>query len=174
MNPKSSEYSCKNWKYYLLLEDSELLALCEQSFIKGSGRGGQKRNKSSNGVRLALFHFRAIYDNSRSLKLNQAYALRALRLQIALDLTPSYKERPKPEQSISDLSSSVMLVKKTNSNFAYCLALLIDHFIFQQGDYKALAQRINQSSSQLNRWITGNGYKPYFNRLKAKLTDETL
>ena len=37
---------------FLKLDDSALSACCELEFFKGSGNGGQKRNKTSSAVRV--------------------------------------------------------------------------------------------------------------------------
>jgi hypothetical protein len=71
-----------------LLSDDHLLAGCRMDNYRGSGPGGQKRNKTSNAVRLThlasgLF---VTATESRSLALNKLHALRRLRIKLAAEL----------------------------------------------------------------------------------------
>jgi len=73
---------------WLALSDDALLRLCTVVTCRGSGPGGQKRNKTSSAVR--LLHnpsgVAAENDESRSQHVNRVFALRSLRLKIALQL----------------------------------------------------------------------------------------
>src|SRR5687767_3899594 len=71
-----------------LLSDEHLLAQCREDHYRGSGPGGQKRNKTSNAVRLTHLPtgVSATATESRSLRENHLYALRRLRLKLATDL----------------------------------------------------------------------------------------
>jgi len=69
----------------LLLPDDRLLAESRLDQFRGSGPGGQKRNKTSNAVRLTHLPTRisVTATESRSLAENKLYALRRLRNKIA-------------------------------------------------------------------------------------------
>jgi hypothetical protein len=71
-----------------LLTDDALLGECRWDQYRGSGPGGQKRNKTSNTVRLVHLPTGATVTagESRSLSENKLYALRRLRLKLAADL----------------------------------------------------------------------------------------
>ncbi len=73
---------------WLSLSDDALLRQCDVVTCRGSGPGGQKRNKTSSAVR--LLHkpsgIAAENDESRSQHTNRIFALRSLRLKIALQL----------------------------------------------------------------------------------------
>ena len=73
---------------WLKLSDSELEKACRLDFFKASGRGGQKRNKTSNAVRLTHEPSGiALSDCSgRSQHKNRVAALKKLRYQIALQV----------------------------------------------------------------------------------------
>ncbi len=74
-------------KYQLLtLEDDALLRLCQCEACRGTGPGGQKRNKTSTAVRIshAASGIAVSDDTTRSQHLNQHYALRKLRLELAV------------------------------------------------------------------------------------------
>jgi hypothetical protein len=71
-----------------LLSDDALLAQCRWDQFRGSGPGGQKRNKTSNAVRLTHTPtgVSATATESRSLSENKLYALRRLKLKLASEL----------------------------------------------------------------------------------------
>ncbi|MBU8901968.1 MAG: peptide chain release factor-like protein [Victivallales bacterium] len=73
---------------WLKLSDSELEKACRLDFFKASGRGGQKRNKTSNAVRFTHEPSGiALSDcSSRSQHKNRATALKKIRYQIALQV----------------------------------------------------------------------------------------
>jgi hypothetical protein len=71
-----------------LLTDDALLAETKWEQYRGSGPGGQKRNKTSNAVRLTHTPtgVAVTAGESRSLSENKLWALRRLRLKLAADL----------------------------------------------------------------------------------------
>ena len=79
------EYNPVNWVHYILLDDKALLSQCRLEMIRGSGKGGQKKNKTSNAIRLHFFHFKAFSQKQRSQTANIKIALKKLRLEIALN-----------------------------------------------------------------------------------------
>ncbi|HUS63367.1 MAG TPA: peptide chain release factor-like protein [Kofleriaceae bacterium] len=72
----------------LALADAALLAQCQVDRMRGSGPGGQKRNKTESSVRVrhAATGLFALSGESRSQHENKARALRRLRERIAFDL----------------------------------------------------------------------------------------
>ena len=70
------------------LSEDELLRDCRWDVFRGSGPGGQKRNKTSNAVRLthlpSAIHVTA--TEARSLAENKLHAVRRLRLKMVADL----------------------------------------------------------------------------------------
>src|SRR4051794_1433885 len=70
-----------------LLNDDALLAQCRWDHFRGSGPGGQKRNKTSNAVRLVHepTGIAVTATESRSLAENKLWALRRLRIKLAAD-----------------------------------------------------------------------------------------
>ncbi len=72
----------------LLQSDARLLRDCRIDLTRGSGPGGQKRNKTSNAVRLTHepTGIVATAREDRSLRVNKLRALRRLRLKIAAAL----------------------------------------------------------------------------------------
>ena len=72
----------------LALADPALLAQCAIDRLRGSGPGGQKRNKTESSVRLrhTATGLAALSGESRSQHENKARALRRLRERFAFDL----------------------------------------------------------------------------------------
>lgn len=70
------------------MSDAQLLRECRMDVFRGSGPGGQKRNKTSNSIRLTHLPSRihAIAGESRSQQVNTLHAMRRLRLKLAIDL----------------------------------------------------------------------------------------
>lgn len=68
-----------------LLNDDALLSECRVDLYRGSGPGGQKRNKTANAVRLVHEPTGTLVTatESRSLRENRLYALRRLRLRLS-------------------------------------------------------------------------------------------
>ena len=81
----------------LSCDDTALSARCELLFCRGSGPGGQKRNKSSSAarVRLAGTAFEAGDCTERSQHRNRANALRKLRMKIALSVRDRWHAFPR-------------------------------------------------------------------------------
>src|SRR5271155_3533658 len=77
------------------LTDEQLLAQCRVEAYRGSGPGGQKRNKTSSAVRITheATGLSAIGTESRSQSQNKSKALRRLRLRLALEIREPWKDR---------------------------------------------------------------------------------
>ena len=70
------------------LSDDELLRECRVDATRGSGPGGQKRNKTSNLIRLTHLptKLQVVAGESRSQAENKLFALRRMRLKLATEL----------------------------------------------------------------------------------------
>ena len=55
--------------------------------FKATGHGGQKKNKTSNAIRLTLEHLSVTYTTSRSKAENISGAYKKLRMSMALDIS---------------------------------------------------------------------------------------
>jgi hypothetical protein len=73
---------------FRFLAEEELLAQCHEDHYRGSGPGGQKRNKTSNAVRLrhAPTGLIVTATESRSLKENRLWAVRRMRIKLATEV----------------------------------------------------------------------------------------
>jgi hypothetical protein len=70
------------------MSDDELLKQCRVDQYRGPGPGGQKRNKTSNAVRLMHLPsgIHATATEFRSLAVNKTHAMRRLRLKLAIEM----------------------------------------------------------------------------------------
>jgi hypothetical protein len=80
------------------LSDERLLQHCRFDLFRGSGPGGQKRNKTSNSVRLTHLPtgISVISGESRSQAQNKTRAVRRLRLRLAIELREEIPPRFEP------------------------------------------------------------------------------
>lgn len=80
----------------LTMDDHALSGMCEISFCKGSGPGGQKRNKTSSAVQLHLrgTEISAGDCTERSQIRNRSNALKKLKMQIAMKYRLPRTEAP--------------------------------------------------------------------------------
>ena len=72
----------------LALDEQQLLAQCRCEASRGTGPGGQKRNKTSSAIQVTHLQtgLSAYDDQERSQQINKHHALQKLRLAIALNL----------------------------------------------------------------------------------------
>lgn len=85
MQPSPPHASPSGWRF---LDDQSLLSHCRFDLFRGSGPGGQKRNKTSNSVRLTHrpTGIAVLCDQTRSQAENKRLAMRNLRLRLAIEL----------------------------------------------------------------------------------------
>ena len=87
----------------LALTEQQLLAECRCDTMRGTGPGGQKRNKTESAVRVThvATGLSAIDDVERSQHINRHHALQKLRLEFALHLRcePTAWKQPVPSPS---------------------------------------------------------------------------
>ncbi len=128
----------------LSLSDEQLSACCDLEFFKGSGNGGQKRNKTSSAVRVRhrASGFCAVDCSGRSQHANRHAALRKLRLEIARNCRVS-PARP-PESMVCALS---------HEHYPLFCARLLD--VLAEHDYRCrpAAAALGVTPSALNRLL---------------------
>ncbi len=161
----SKEYNPADWVSYVLLDDKPLLSHCRLEMIRGSGKGGQKKNKTSNAIRLHFFHFKAFSQKQRSQTANIKIALRKLKVEIALDnqknspiknLFPRQKWDFVPETIRQFLANALLQISTHNKNYPYFLGFLKDLVWQLEGDEKKIAIFLGISRSQLQKWDKKN------------------
>jgi hypothetical protein len=137
----------------LKLTDSELLKECEISAYKGSGPGGQYRNKTNSGVKLKIRNYKLLPIESyscddRSSHINKLLALKKLRLKIALKI----REEPAPQTPFLFPGTSGK-ISQDNAFYPQFIADILDRINFCKGDLSEAAKTWGLSKSALNRII---------------------
>lgn len=149
-------YSCQYWLEFLRKNDQELRNIARVDIFRGSGRGGQKKNKTSNAIRLTLNHLTVNDCSSRSKTENLAIAIKKLRLAIALDFNEGAELRPSftkfPQEILPYLQGDFLKVNAKNSRYPFVVGIFIDLFIEYQGDWKQIAEKFQVSSSQMRKF----------------------
>ena len=123
----------------LQASDEEFSKLCRLEFSRGSGNGGQKRNKTSSAARVVLLEderFAAEDCSERSQHLNRARALRKLRRMIAFEVRLSPALPPEcPNCAVE------------HEEYPLTLACLLDLLEEENFDHKASAARCGVSTT---------------------------
>lgn len=145
---------------WLTASDDQLVRDCRLDFHKASGNGGQKVNKTSSAVRLthAPSGVTVSSAESRSQHENRRYALKALRMKIAL----SIRDGADPEFRIGDPVTSMH-----NSAYPLFAAKLLDTFLAHNCDLKETAMMLDVSATKLAKilhrdpalWIEANNLR---------------
>ncbi len=125
---------------FLQMDDETLSLHCKLEFFKGSGNGGQKRNKTSSAVRVRLTGtaFSAEDCSGRSQHRNRSAALYKLRLAVA------YACRRTPATPPERAECAV-----GHPEYPRNLAHLLDLCEEKQWDLKTVAGAIGKSPSAL-------------------------
>lgn len=84
--PPAEELDWHDRDQAIVQDDDGLLALCRVDAFRGTGRGGQKRNRTSSAIRVThrATGIAASSDETRSQHTNRTLALRLLRWELAL------------------------------------------------------------------------------------------
>ena len=123
----------------LTLDDAALSRIVKLEFARGSGNGGQKRNKTSTAVRVVLeeYGISATDCSERSQHRNRAAALKKLRMALAL------RERRPP------LPPDRVRCAPESPDYPLFAARLLDAVEAAGGDYRAAAATWGVSPSAL-------------------------
>ncbi|MCC6748944.1 MAG: peptide chain release factor-like protein [Deltaproteobacteria bacterium] len=157
---------------YLCLGDAELLAQCEVDRYRGSGPGGQKRNKTESAVRLRHLPtgLQVVATESRSQHENRRRGLRRLRERIALEVRrplvlQGYAPPPELLALLAASRSSV-----TRETHLRALQGLLDLFAALNGSVRDTAERLGVSTASLSRLLLADPQvTATVNRLRAEL-----
>jgi len=139
------------------LSDEQLLAQCRTDLYRGSGPGGQKRNKTSNAVRLTHVETKIAVTatESRSLKLNRLLAMRRLRLKLATDLREPIdllKFEP-PDWFLSIRHQRRIDVSHRHPFYAATAGLMLDLLEATGGNPAAVAVNLGVSTSAVIKML---------------------
>jgi len=154
---KRALYNPDNWLVYLRMPDTALLKLAEESRYKSTGKGGQKKNKTENAVRLTLGDLLVTESGTRSQATNRLGALKKLRLAIALDLTKGSEFRTlmssPPEEIVPYLGTAELRINPKNPVYSIYIGYLMDRYGAHFGELVPLAKELGYSRTQLTRFI---------------------
>lgn len=127
----------------LTLDDAALSRIVKLEFSRGSGNGGQKRNKTSTAARVVLeeYGLAATDCSERSQHRNRAAALRKLRIMLAL------KERRPP------LPPPRAVCATDSPDYPLFAARLLDALEAAGGDYRSAAENWGVSPSAMLKLV---------------------
>ncbi len=133
---------------WLNMSDDELIQTCEFSTYKATGRGGQKKNKSSSAVRIIhkQTQITVTASKSRCQHTNRKIALKKLRYNIAFTLRASET----PELTNMEMSPN-------NKRFYLWVAFIFDLLYRHHFAVSNCAKELNISTSRLIKLLARDG-----------------
>jgi hypothetical protein len=140
-----------------LLTDDAFLADCRTDLYRGSGPGGQKRNKTSNAVRLTHIptglHVTA--TESRSLALNKLHALRRLRIKLAAEVREPIDllTFSPPDWFLQIRHNAKITASHRHPQYAACAGLLLDLLSALRASPSAVALNLGVATTTVIRFL---------------------
>ena len=142
-----------------LFTDEQLLNQCRWDQYRGSGPGGQKRNKTSNAVRLTHLPTKtsATATESRSLAENKLYALRRLRFKLATDLREpvDLATFEPPDWFLSIRRDKRIEASHRHPLYAAAAGLVLDLLAALNGNPAAVAVNLGVSTTAVVKLLEG-------------------
>jgi hypothetical protein len=131
----------------LLLSDEALLAECSIDFFKSTGKGGQKKNKTSSAVRLIHLptHTEAVMGNFRSQADNKKVALKQLKINLAV----KWRKLPLMAWDKNIAPGASFIINEKNKLYPLLVAVLLDHLDFYDYQVSKAAESLKISTGQL-------------------------
>lgn len=131
---------------WLTASDEQLIRECRLDFHKASGNGGQKVNKTSSAVRLTHTPsgITVTSAESRSQHENRRYALKNLRMKIALTV----RKTADPDFRIGDPATSM-----SNASYPLFAAKILDVLFSRGCDLKETALMLDISATRLTKLL---------------------
>ena len=142
---------------WLNLSEEALLADCRFDFFRGPGPGGQKRNKTSNSVRLTHLPtgLQVQAGESRSLKENKTRAIRRLKLKLAVSIRraidPRFFEPPAWFGQVVQVGR--LAVSHHNQHYARTAALVLDLLDLRRGSVGDAAKLLGVTTSSIVKFL---------------------
>jgi hypothetical protein len=141
LKSESDSINDKRRNEWLAASDEDLFQQCRCDFFKATGKGGQKRNKTSSAVRLTHSASDLVVSDSssRSQHENRTKALRKLRFQIALKI----------RNETADVSSLQTDISIRNPQYPQLVAGLLDVLFQHEWSVKDAAEVLQITTSRL-------------------------
>lgn len=139
------------------VSDDQLLRECRMDITRGSGPGGQKRNKTSNLIRLTHLPTgtQVVAGESRSQHVNKLHAIRRLRLKLATDLREPI-DLPKfepPDWFLEIREPSRIEASEKNPFYAAAAGLILDLMEVLGGSPADVAGNLGVSTTAVIRFL---------------------
>ena len=155
------------------LTEEQLLSDCEIKRTRGSGPGGQHRNKVETAIVVTHIPSGITGQASerRSQLANRNMAIERLRVNLAINLRgDTCPTRQSSDLWKSRIRAGKISVSQTHSDFATLLAEAIDFIASEQFDVAAAAQRLSVSTSQLIKFLKSepNAFQSVNNQREQK------
>ena len=155
-NP-ADEHGADESPRWLDLTEQALLEGCRFDSYRGPGPGGQKRNKTSNSIRLIHLPtgITVIAGESRSQAENKMRAVRRLKLRLAIDIrrpiNPQFFEPPPWFKDVTQLGR--LAVSHRNQHYARTAALVLDLLDSRRGNIVEVAKLLGVTTSSVVRFL---------------------
>jgi hypothetical protein len=162
-----------------LLNDDALLAQCHWDTFRGPGPGGQKRNKTSNSVRLVHEPTKIVVTagESRSLAENKMRALRRLRLKLTADVREpiDLAHFEPPDWFLSIRHGNRIEASFRHPLYAAAAGLVLDLLAALSGNPAAVAVNLGVSTTTIIKLLEGEAQLwAAANRIRAELSMPAL
>jgi hypothetical protein len=157
----------ENSAQYRDLNDAALLAECRWEAFRGPGPGGQKRNKTSNTMRLTHLPtgIAVIAGESRSQSENKMRAVRRLKMRLALEfrrtIDPRGWEPPpwidqirtRPSKDAPPGAGMRLQISHRHPLYYHLVGLVLDLLDIQRGNVAGVAGLLGLSTSSLVKFL---------------------
>lgn len=141
------------------LSDDALLAQCRVDHYRGSGPGGQKRNKTSNAVRIHHDPSGVIVTGTedRSTELNKLHAIRRLRVKLSADVREpiDLTTFSPPDWFLSIRSGNQIAVSHRHEFYAAAGGLALDLLKAVGGNPSSVAANLGVSTTAVIKLLQG-------------------
>src|SRR5687767_4760454 len=161
------------------LSEEELLKQCRIDHFRGSGPGGQKRNKTSNGVRLVHLPSGLLVTatESRSLKENHLFAVRRLRIKLATELREpiDLATFAPPDWFLSIRRENHIKASHRHPFYAAAAGLILDLLAMLGGNPAAVGVNLGVSTTAVIKYLEAEAaFWAAANRIRAAAGLEAL